>query len=309
MSSTDPLVFIVVLTWNQKELTDECLRSLSNVSYRNRRTVVVDNGSSDGSVEFLRQRHPEATFLSTGTNLGFSGGNNVGIDYALRNGAAYVFLLNNDTEVDPGFLSAAVDVAEHSRDIGIAGSTAFYANPADIVWFAGARANWLNGDMNDPRIGKRLPDIEKLPVEDVDEVAGAAMLVRREVIEQVGMLDPSFFIYYEETDWCQRAKRGGWRVVWVPASRIWHKVSMTFGEQSPAMVYLMTRNRWLFMRKNAPHFVLFACHYLARFSKRAFDFQRNGQRQLRNATLMGMRDALLGRYGRGALDRLRIANA
>lgn len=303
-----PSVYVVVLNWNQKDLTDECLASLAKATYPAFRIVVVDNGSEDGSVEYLRQRHPGVTYIANRENLGFSGGNNVGIEHAMAEGCDYVYLLNNDTEVSPDFLYPVVSTMESDPKIGIAGSTVFYFNPPDIIWFTGAHANWLRGDMVDPRVGKRL-DKESARLEDVDEVAGAGMMVRRKVIEHVGMLDSTFFIYFEETDWCQRAKKGDWRVVWVPESQIWHKVSMTFGEVSPVMTYLMTRNRWLFMRKHCPRFSFFALHYFLRGAKWYCRHLWGGQPVLAKAVLWGLRDALLSRYGKGAMEELRGKNA
>jgi len=265
--------------------------------------VVVDNGSIDGSVEYLRKRYPEIEYISNQENVGFAGGNNAGIEYAMAKKCGYIYLLNNDTEVDPNFLSTIIAVAESDPKIGIAGSSVFYFTSPDIVWYAGGYANWLSGDIVDPRVGKRL-GIDLPRLEDVDEVAGAGMLVRRKVIEDIGMLDPRFFIYYEETDWCQRAKKAGWRVVWVPESKIWHKVSMTFGELSPVMVYFMTRNRWLFMRKHCQYFILFAAHYFLRSAKRFLEFQRQGQPMLQRAIVFGVRDAVLGRYGKVEVERL-----
>jgi len=299
-----PLVSVIILNWNQKELTDECLRSMAKVSYPAFKIVVVDNGSIDGSLEYLRGRHPGITYLANRDNLGFSGGNNVGIEYAVAEGCDYVYLLNNDTEVDPDFLDSMVSAMETDPRIGIAGSTVFYFDPPDIVWFAGAHANWLRGDMVDPRVGKHL-GTKLPPLEDVDEVAGAGMLVRTRLIREIGMLDPTFFIYYEETDWCQRAKKSDWRVVWVPESKVWHKVSMTFGELSPVMTYLMTRNRWLFMKKHCPRFPLFAVHYFLRGAKRFCRFAIHGQPGLAKATYLGIWDAFLGRYGKGAMEKLR----
>lgn len=299
-----PSVCVVIVNWNQKGLTNECLDSMKNVTYPDVKIIVVDNGSADGSVEYLRGRHPDVHYIANTENLGFSGGNNVGIEYALAEGCDYIYLLNNDTEVAPDFLSTIVAVAEGNSTIGIAGSTAFYFSSPDVVWYAGGHANWVSGDMIDPRAGKRLgTDLPRL--EDVDEVAGAGMLVRRKVIEDVGTLDPRFFIYFEETDWCQRAKKKGWRVVWAPESKVWHKVSMTFGELSPVMIYLMTRNRWLFMKKNCPKFALFSVHYFLRSAKRFFEYGRQNQPRLQQATVLGIRDALLGRYGKGEMERLR----
>jgi len=299
-----PSVCIVIVNWNQKGLTEECLKSLKNITYARAKTVVVDNGSTDGSIEYLRERYPEIKYISNAENLGFSGGNNVGIEYAVAEGFDYIYLLNNDTEVDSNFLTDIITATQKDPKIGIAGSTVFYFSSPDTVWYAGGHANWISGDMLDPRVGKQLT-VDELPLEDVDEVAGAGMLIKRQVIEDVGVLDPSFFIYFEETDWCQRAKKYGWRVVWVPESKVWHKVSMTFGELSPVMIYLMTRNRWLFMWKHSPYFILFMAHYFLRSAKNYLVFWRQKQPKLQRALVWGVRDALLGRYGKGEMESLR----
>lgn len=302
-----PLVYIIIVNWNQKELTDECLKSLSKVNYGSYKIVLVDNGSEDGSGEYLRKVHPEVKCIMNKENLGFSGGNNVGINYAISKGCDYVYLLNNDTEVDPDFLSEIVEVVENDPTIGIAGSTVFYYKPSDIIWYAGGHANWISGDMVDPRVGQKLKT-GKLEIEDVDEVAGAGMLIRSKSIEKVGVLNTKFFIYFEETDWCQRVKKAGWRVVWAPKSKIWHKVSMAFGELSPVMIYLMTRNRWLFMRMHSPYFALFIIHYILRSLKYFLRYWRKKQSNYKLAIYLGVKDALLNRYGKGELERLRKNN-
>ena len=277
---------------------------MKNVKYPNFKTVLVDNGSVDNSVEYFRTKYPELICIANQENLGFSGGNNAGIEYALLQGCDYIYLLNNDTEVDPHFLNEIVDVVEKDYKIGIAGSTVFYFNPSDIIWYAGGHVNWLSGDMVDPRVGKQF-DSSLLTIEDVDEVAGAGMLIRSKALQRVGLLDPRFFIYFEETDLCQRVKRDKWRIVWVPNSKIWHKVSMTFGELSPVMIYLMTRNRWLFMRKNCPRFILFAFHFIFRSIKYFVQYRRQKNIKLQKAIFLGVRDALLNRYGKGEMERLR----
>jgi len=297
-------VYIIILNWNQKDLTLECLRSLEKVIYTNYKIILVDNGSVDGSVQQIQTEYPNLCILKNKDNLGFSGGNNVGIQYALDNKCDYIYLLNNDTEVEPSFLDEVVNVLDNDQSIGIAGSTVFYFEPSDIVWYAGGHANWISGDMLDPRVGKKI-DLENCKIEDVDEVAGAGMLVRKEALKEVGLLNEDFFIYFEETDLCQRIKKNGQRVVWAPKSLVWHKVSSSFGEESPVMIYLMTRNRWLFMRTHSPRFKTFILHYFLRTTRDFIRYIFQSKFKLGLAIVFGIRDVILSRYGKGELDRLR----
>ena len=265
---------------------------------------MVDNASEDGSANLISLKYPELLLFKNEENLGFSGGNNIGIDYAVEEGSDYVYLLNNDTEVDPDFLNEIVEVAEKDKNIGVAGSTAYYFEPSDIVWYSGGHANWTSGDMLDPRVGKKI-NTDLCSIEDVDEVAGAGMLIRASSIKKVGTLNADFFIYFEETDLCQRIKKLGERVVWVPKSIIWHKVSMAFGEESPVMIYLMTRNRWLFMSLNAPNFLLFSIHFFLRSTRNYFRYIMKNKPKLANALLTGIKDAISKNYGKGQIEKFR----
>jgi GT2 family glycosyltransferase len=297
-------VAIVIVNWNQQALTEECFNSLQKVKYLNFKVILVDNGSIDGSIEYLMKKFPKNHYILSKKNLGFSGGNNLGIKYALDEGFEYVYLLNNDTEVDPLFLNEIVLELEKDKNIGVAGSTVFYYKPSDIIWYAGGHANWISGDMVDPRIGNKL-DLNKHSTEDVDEVAGAGMIIRSKALKEVGLLDERFFIYFEETDLCQRIIKKGYRVIWAPKSKVWHKVSMAFGEHSPVMIYLMTRNRFLFMKKHSSKFVLFILHYFLRSFKFFIDYSINNKPVLRKALLLGLRDALMNKSGKGELENLR----
>ena len=229
-----PSIYIIILNWNQYDLTKDCLLSLKDCRYDNYEIVVVDNGSIDGSADRIRQEFSNVIVIQNKTNLGFSGGNNTGIEYALKRNANYIYLLNNDTEVHPDFLNKAREVIDVQKNTVIVGSTCFYYDDPNIVWFSGGKMNWNTGDVIDPRAGLPLPKNNN-ESELVDEVAGAGMLVDASFLKLFGSLDEKFFIYFEETDLCRRAINQGYDVRWCSESKTWHKVSKTFGETSLIM--------------------------------------------------------------------------
>ena len=167
----------------------------------------LDNGSTDGSVPAIRDGFPMVTVLENGENLGYTGGNNVGLRYALAQGADYVLLLNNDTVLAPDFLRLLVEAAESDANVGIAGPTIYYYDRPALIWSAGGAIDERRGQTR--MIGLDAPDegqFGTLPRE-VDFVTGCALLVKRPTMERVGLLDERFFTYYEEGEWCVRARR------------------------------------------------------------------------------------------------------
>lgn len=243
-----PRVCIVVLNWNDSDETLSCLESLRALDYPCFDVVVVDNGSADDSVTTIRGRHPEVTVLEAGSNLGFTGGNNLGLRWALERGADYGLLLNNDTTLSAEFLTLTVQAAEADPRIGIASPLILYHSQPDTIWSAGGTIDWHRGSAT--MIGLNEPDAGQFgsTVYNVDFVTGCALLIRANVMRRLGLLDDRFFVYYEDTEWCVRAQRAGYRVVVVPQARIWHKISPVAREASPRVHYLMTRNRLLFLR-------------------------------------------------------------
>ena len=222
------LVYIIVLNWNRKKDTIACLESLLKTEYSNYTIVLVDNASSDGTVAEVREKFPSVNVIANAENLRFAGGNNVGIEHALLNGADYVVLLNNDTIVDPAFLAELVQAAENDASIGIAGPKIYYYDQPKMIWYAGGKVEYWKGWIS--HVGIREQDNGQYNVaRDVDYVTGCCMLVKREVIERIGKLDESFFIYGEDADWSLRAARAGFRLRYVPSSMIWHKVSASSG--------------------------------------------------------------------------------
>ncbi len=245
-----PRTAIVILNWNGLSDTLDCLASLEHLDYPDYEVVVVDNGSTDGSVEAIRQRFPNVTIIENGENLGFTGGNNVGLRHALPRGAGYALLLNNDTQVAPDFLRHMVEAAEADPGIGIVGPTIYYHQQPDHIWSAGGAIDRPRGQTR--MIGLDEPDVGQYGTapREVDFVTGCALLVRKSVLEQVGLLDEQFFAYYEEVEWSARARRAGYCIVSVPKARVWHKISPQTRSDSPLVHYLMTRNRLLWIKES-----------------------------------------------------------
>lgn len=223
-----PLVYIIVLTWNGKNDTIECLKSLQRLSYPNARILVVDNASEDGTVEAIRKVYPHVEVIVNQENLRFAGGNNVGMNYALERGAQYVALLNNDTVVDHEFLAQLIRAAEQDTQAGMVGPKIYYYNNLRQIWFAGGKISWWKGWIS--HVGIRERDRGQYDtVQEVDYITACCILVKREVIEKIGLLDERYFIYGEDADWCIRATRAGYKLLYIPSSVIWHKISVSAG--------------------------------------------------------------------------------
>ncbi len=245
----EPKVVIIIINWNGIGDTIECLESLKNIKYSNYSVIVVDNGSSGDDVAVLGQMFGDwVDLLCNHTNLGFTGGNNVGIRHALRNGVDYILLLNNDVTVEPDFLRNLVMFAETREDAGIFGpSVCSYSSPSILDSTGGRLSLWRGWSANN-NAGASFSQRPRHP-EEVDFVEGCCMLIKRSVIEHIGLLDDQYFAYWEETDFCLRANRSGFKVMVVPESRIYHKGGGS--SIGPRRLYFLIRNNILFMRKNA----------------------------------------------------------
>ena len=294
--TVDPSVCIIVLNWNNYRDTLECLESLRQIDYSNYCIIVVDNASTNDSIQQLllyatgdvtiKSRFFECTsgvrpkdtvtcvreeitkennsryiaptspsdrkiiLLKNEKNYGFAEGNNMAIRFALKIfEPQYVLLLNNDVVVDKEFLAELIKVAEKERKIGIAGPKIYYYDflgRSDVIDFAGEDIIMWKGKEFDARAHDR--------VKVVDKINGACILVKKEVMEKIGLLDPEFFMYWEETDFCYRAKRNGYTAVYVPSSKIWHKGASSHSaiyDWSCKKIYFMNRNRFLFVKRNA----------------------------------------------------------
>lgn len=223
-----PLVYIVVLNWNGKQDTVECLRSLQKVIYPNFKIILVDNASSDGTVDAVRKEFSEMEIIINRSNLRFAGGNNVGILSALDRGAEYVLLLNNDTVVEKKFLNHLVEASEKDNNVGMAGPKIYFHSKPDLFWYAGGKIEWWKGWIS--HVGVREKDTGQYNTQSrTDYITGCCILVKREVIEKIGVLDERYFIYGEDADWCLRASKKGYSLIYVPSAIVWHKLSVSTG--------------------------------------------------------------------------------
>jgi GT2 family glycosyltransferase len=223
-----PLTYVIVLNWNGRDDTLECLASLRDSAGPSVCILVVDNGSVDGSQEAIRREHPGVILLETGSNLRFAGGNNAGIRFALEKGAEQIMLLNNDTTVDPAFLGAMTGTLQSSSDIGIVAPKILYSADPGRLWYAGGEISFWTGTMHHRGIREPESEVPDITCE-TGYASGCCLLAKRITVERIGLLDDSYFMYSEDADWCMRARRAGFRVMYEPRARVWHKVSVSAG--------------------------------------------------------------------------------
>lgn len=236
-------VCIVVLNWNGWRDTLACLSSLGRLNHDDCHTMVVDNASTDDSVERLREAYPSLEILQSGANLGFGGGCNVGIRLALERGAEYVWLVNSDATVDHEALTALVEVADRDAQLGAVGSVLYEADdPSRVQLWGGGRVNlWLGRSTHCLAPGR------------IDFVSGASMLLRTAALRDVGLFDAErFFMYWEDTDLAFRLRRAGWGLAVAEHSKVWHRQSASLGLGSPLLDAYAARSCFRFLQRHAP---------------------------------------------------------
>jgi GT2 family glycosyltransferase len=295
-----PLVITVILNTNRRSDTLECLQSLAQSSYPNNHVMVLDNATSDGSVAAIQSAFPTVQILELTENLGYAGNNNVGIKAALEQGADWVLVLNEDTIVDPACLAELVGVGESDSRIGIVGPMVYHHGEPTIIQSAGGR---LGRHWESQHIAQNETDTQQFSAPHaIDWISGCAILVRRAVIEQVGMLDERFFYYWEETEWCLRARRGGWQILHVPQAKLWHKGVQRDYRPKPSVAYYNTRNRLFMLHKHrAPLGIrMIAWAQIGRtLMSMSIRPKWRASRAHRDAMLRGIMDFLRHRWGQG----------
>ena len=222
----DKSVNIFVLNWNGRDLTLDCLKSLKQVNYPACNVVVIDNGSSDGSVTAIKKEFPQIEIIELDQNLGFSGGNNAGFKKVSQ--SDYTIFLNNDTTVDPDFIAPLIHPLEHNEDIMQTTPKIYYADNPDIIWFAGGNVNLFTGWIYHTGIRKQ-DNGQFNMVAGIDYATGCCFCMRSKDFASLGMLDKSFSMYGEDVDLSLRIKNGGGKIQYVPSSMVWHKVSASLG--------------------------------------------------------------------------------
>jgi GT2 family glycosyltransferase len=248
MKAPLPRVVTVILNTNRRDDTLACLASLKQSNYPDHHIVVLDNASYDGSVPAIATAYPEVDIIALEQNLGYAGNNNLGIQAALAKGAEWIFILNEDTVLAPDCIEHLVEMGAANPKIGMMGPLVYHFDEPSVIQSAGGCMDrhwqtWHLAHNEEDRGQVAHPHT-------VEWVSGCALMVRRAVIEQVGMLDERFYYYWEETEWCFRARWHGWLAYNVPQAKLWHKGVCRHYQPSPMVTYYNTRNRLLFMYKH-----------------------------------------------------------
>lgn len=297
-------VFISIIDFNGIENTVACLESLSKIELQDidLGEVVVINNYPRKELILPQFRSLTVKVIDSQKNLGFSGGQNLGIRYALKNGADYVLVLNNDTLVHKKLLVQLIEVAKNFPDAGIFSPKIHFVpgfefhkerykkkDLGNVIWAAGGEIDWKNiygknrgvDEVDSGQYGR---------VAKVDFASGAAMLVRREVFEQIGFFDDDYFMYFEDVDFCVRAKKRGWNVLYVPEALVWHKVAQSSGIGSGLNDYYISRNRLAFGLRYASFKTKLA------LLRESFNLIVGGRKWQK----VGVVDFYKGKYGKGS---------
>lgn len=242
----EPRICIVIVNYNGEKYQNDCIRTIKASSYHNYEIVVVDNDSKDKSMELLKQDYPEVTNILLDDNIGVTGGNNAGIQYSINTGAEYTLLLNNDVELDKDTI---LKLVERANTQTVVVPKIYYFDKSMILWYAGGELDWNWGTGIHSYYGEK--DNELLNMERlVTYSPTCCMLVHNSIFDKMGNMDEAYFMYFDDTDFCVRLQENKIKLLYVPSSFLWHKVSSsTGGESSKLSVYYMSRNQLYYMNK------------------------------------------------------------
>lgn len=287
------LVSVVIVNWNGRAFIGDCLNSLKKQSFKDFEVIVVDNGSFDDSCEYIRKNFPKVKVYGLKKNTGFAAGNNYGIKKAKGD---YIFLLNNDTVCDKDLLKNLVQEKDSAE---ILGCKIYYYEPSDVIWAVASRVNKITGRAS--LVGRGQKDHGQYDKKIfIDQTVGCAMFINKDLFKKIGYMKDEYFLYYEETEWQTRAKKAGFKIMYVPSAKLWHKVAFSSkGLNSALPIYYLVRNHMFYIKEHwslwlKPAAYLFSyIEALARITlyaaKRRKDFIR--------AVVLGVRDFNRGRSG------------
>ncbi|TFV95688.1 glycosyltransferase family 2 protein [Algoriphagus kandeliae] len=292
----NPSVAIILVNWNGLIFTRACLKSLQSLDYTAFEIFVVDNGSENPEGAQLKEEFPHIHLLETGKNLGFSGGNNVGIRKALELGFSHILLLNNDTEVEAGFLGNMMHQFSHNPKLGILQPLICFLHEKQKIWGAGGKWQKLLGRAI--TLGDRKNIQSYSPkTEELDWATGCCMLIKREAILEAGLLNEQYFAYFEDVEWSLRIRKQGFEIALVPEARIYHEAGGSSkkkhdeGVLSPRVFYYHVRNQLFLLRSSNSNlsFVGFSYH-IVRFTLWMIYFLLRGRFKKLKAVAKGIRD-------------------
>lgn len=294
-----PLVNIIILNWNGSKDTSELLDSLYKITYDNCKIIIVDNNSKPDDIETLMKNHGNKVhIIQCRENCGFSGGNNIGIQYALDKNADFILLLNNDTIVEKNFLEPLIEKFLMTKNLGIVGPKIKYYHFPDRIWSMGGTISKIRSS------GFALSDKLETTVTNADKevsfISGCCMLVKNEVFNSIGLFDENFFLYLEDTDFCYRLKNAGFKIFVVPESIIYHKVGQsTIKNMKILPLYYTTRNRLYFAKKNfRNNYYLSVIYLFLVMMIKGITWLFQGRNKNIQAVVLAFKDFFAGRMGR-----------
>jgi len=247
---SENLVYIILVNYKAIELTKNCIISLQKITYQNYNILVVDNSPNEGLDEELKTNFPSVIILKSHKNSGFTGGNNIGIKYAMKNGAEYIVLLNNDTTVENNFLEPLLETFSN-KSVGLATGKIMYSVDKNKIWYGGGKINWIKGSGIMLGTGKSDNTVYNKKSE-VTFASGCLFCLNRNTIEKVGLFDEKYFTYQEDTDYCVRLMENGLDIIYEPRSKIYHQINATTISANSPSLYYQFRNRLFFIQKNSP---------------------------------------------------------
>lgn len=302
-ANSDRYVVACVLNWNNYADSAKCIRSLRKISHPEFDVLLIDNGSTDQSLERLEDEFPEIDTIRTGENRGFAGGFNAGIREALNRTAEYVWLVNNDAIVpDETLLGDLVDSMESDEDIGILSPLIMNYPETDRIWFSGGVVDWKHGQVEHEDKNTVLDRNRFEGIVDSDYITYCCPLIRAEVFEAVGYLPEEYFLYYEDVDHSVRANAQGYRLAIDTSTEMYHRGGgSSAGTRRPIIMYYTARARWLFARRFSDRIsaIGFVVSYVAWFSSMMLGQVKNGEPRNGVALVRGMVNGIAGKGGKG----------
>jgi GT2 family glycosyltransferase len=297
-----PSVTVVILNTNRRNDTLECLQSLSNSTYPNLSIIVLDNASDDGSVEAIQTLFPEVQLVSLTENKGYAGNNNVGVELAIQGGAEWIYVLNEDTLQAHDCIALLVQAGESDPQVGIVGPMVYHHDEPRVIQSAGGLMDshwrsWHSGQNQDDQG-------QFSQVRSVQWISGCALMIRRETVEQIGLIDERFFYYQEEIEWCLRARQAGWKILHVPQARLWHKGVQREYNPPANVTYYKIRNGFLLAKKHkAPLRVQAFAWTDTLYTLMAWSINPRwrDKRDHRDAMLHGIRDFMAQKWGKRSI--------
>ncbi len=293
-------IVVVILNWNGGDVTRRCLESLRQSDCPDIQSLVVDNGSTDGSIEAIAGAFPEVGILRNASNLGFAAASNQGAKWGLDRGADYILMLNNDTRVDPAMISNMMTCAtEHGGRAAVIPKIYWESDPTRL-WFTVGRVSLWTGIFSNIAYN-RVDDGSFDSCGEAEYASGCCILMPREIVREVGGFDPEYFAYVEDIDWSLRCRGAGFSLILCPTAKLWHAVSHTQKRQPARVRYLITRNHLWTVRRHASLVQLVCCVLLVplRSVWRIVKIAAGGQWACVAGELRGVRDGLLGRLPKG----------